>query len=153
MTTELETLRALEKRVSEATGRDMALARQIQCTIGGWHRYTPTQLRRKNPGFISPDDYIGEMSDGSPVLDGLHGTDIHCDVPDCLLSLDAAVALVERVLPDNAGIDIFIRGASTAFIYDGNRADTEYRGTGKKAALALICATLRALIAQEEGNG
>ena len=65
----------------------------------GWHRVEPRHTRSKGGGWIAPEDFMGVNSDGSPRLDGLHGTEIHRDPPRLSQSLDAALALAERVLP------------------------------------------------------
>lgn len=90
-----ELIRALELN----KGLDRALAREVQCVLGGWHRITPSQCGRKRGGYISPDDWIGRLDSGAPILDQLHGTTIHDDVPDVTSSVDAAFALAERVVP------------------------------------------------------
>lgn len=90
---------ALIERLEKLTGPSAHIAREVQCLTGGWHRVTPSQARNKHGAYIAPEDWLGRHGDGSPRLDSLHGTTMHRDVPDCTASLDAAVALVERVLP------------------------------------------------------
>ena len=77
-----------------------------------------------------------------------------CDKPRYTDSLDAAIALVERVLPNP---DWFwrvstINGGAQARIYDMRDDDPEkeFYGSGKNPALALCLAVVRALIAQGE---
>ena len=90
-----ELIAALEK----SEGPSRALDRDIQCTVGGWHRITPSQGGGKHGAFISPDEWNGRDSGGRPILDSLHGTTMHRDVPPVTASIDAAVALVDRVIP------------------------------------------------------
>jgi hypothetical protein len=97
----LPALRHLRDRVRnppiyDRRGQDKALSRELQVVFGGWHRFTPSQLGRSNPGFIAPEDYIGRTSHGSPILDSLHGTTIWREPPDVTIDLDATLAMVER---------------------------------------------------------
>lgn len=85
----------LIERLETATGPSKSLSRDIQCRVGGWYRRTPSEGRTRHPTFIHPDD----CRDGKPVYDSLHGTDIWREPPDVTASLDAAMALVERVRP------------------------------------------------------
>lgn len=62
--TRAENLQALLATVIYAQGSWMSAARQVQCLIGGWHRYTPSQVRSRHPGFVSPDEWICDESDG-----------------------------------------------------------------------------------------
>lgn len=91
-------LTALIERLENADGPSRELDRAIQCGVGGWHRITPSHTRNKHGAFISPADWIGANSDGSPILDSLHGTTMHRDVPAVTASIDSAVALAERVV-------------------------------------------------------
>lgn len=105
----LEALRGYRDRVRnppayDRRGQDKSLSRDMQVTFGGWNRFTPSQVRRRHAAFIAPEDYIGRMSDGSPILDSLHGTTIHSEPPDVTIDLDATLAMVER-----AGILIELR--------------------------------------------
>lgn len=139
-----------------------ALAREIQCRWGGWHRVTPGQGGGKHGRYIAPEDWNGRDSGGRPVLDSLHGTDMVRDVPDLTASLDAAVAFVRRVCP----------GWTIASISEGDDKRwfaelreghlTSYRrvaisGPGYKGAInatpamALVAAALRALQAADGG--
>lgn len=90
---------ALITALENAKGPDRALDGHIAKQFG-WHRVEPRFTRNRKGGWIAPQDFIGLSSDGSPILDSLHGTDIHRDPPPLTRSLDAAVALAERVLPD-----------------------------------------------------
>lgn len=142
-------LMTLLKRVDEAEGTDRCLARAIQCTIGGWHRVEPRHTKSKHGAYIAPCDWLGAGSDGCPILDGLHGTDMHRDVPDCTTSLDAAVSLVEEVLPKawwnigrEGGASIGPEGVGSCLTFE-------------KAAtppLALCAALIRAKIETDNGH-
>lgn len=67
-------------------------------------------------------------------------------------SIDSAVALVERAMPKNGGIDLFLRqGSVKAVIYESEMGDDEAVATRSTAPLALLLALLRALSAKGEG--
>lgn len=91
------TLLELADACERAKGADKALNREI-ALAAGWHRYTPSELSRSNPGWIAPEDFAGETvgKDGRkrPILDSLHGTDIWREPRDFTGSLDAAMTLV-----------------------------------------------------------
>lgn len=100
MTSTEELIAGLKK----ATGPSKEIDRRIAAVMG-WQRITPSQMRKKYGGWIAPEDYIGRMSDGSPICDSLHGTTIHRDVPDYTASIDAAMTLYKRAperIPSNA---------------------------------------------------
>lgn len=97
--TRTEEMQALLAEVIYAKQCGPALARKVQCLIGGWHRYTPSQVRSRHPGFVEPGEWIGDHADGSPICDQMHGTTIHRDVPDVIGSVDAAMELFDRVCP------------------------------------------------------
>ena len=142
----------LISRMEKAEGPSMELARIIQCQYGGWHRVTPSQLGKKHGGFIAPQDWIGQHSNGAPILDSLHGTDIHRDVPDCLSSIDAAVAFAERVLPDiNVWGLEFERGKCEATVQRNGVAPGHwaYFAVHAVPAIAICIAALKALKARE----
>lgn len=148
------TLSEILERLEKAEGPSAALARQIQCTLGGWHRVEPRHCRGKHGAYISPDEWIGRDSDGAPILDSLHGTTMHRDVPDCTASLDAAVALVERVLPDWTAWELASRQAKKHFraelsklLDDGSEQYVSARHN--TPALALCTALVKALIDRE----
>ena len=86
----------LEKAGEGSRELDGMLARHF-----GWHRVEPRFVRNKAGGWIAPEDFLGVNSDGSPRLDSLRGTDIHRDPPRLSQSLDAALALAERL-----GLDV-----------------------------------------------
>ena len=94
--TTAETLVALAGRCEAATGANNALNREVALACG-WHRYSPSEIHKSNPGWIAPEDFIGEhvRKDGrrSPILDSLHGTSIWREPRNYLASLDAAMTL------------------------------------------------------------
>lgn len=138
-------------RLEAATGPDRSLAREIQCAVGGWHRVTPSQCNRKRGGYISPLDWIGRRHDGVPILDGTHGTDIHDDVPDITYSIDAAVALAERVLPGWRGSVQFGNFECQVTAYLCSDEDTkDVMAVHRSPAIALTIAILKAK--QAEGT-
>lgn len=102
-----EDVGTLIARLREATGAskefDRAIAKQY-----GWHRVEPRHSRQRSGAWIAPEDFIGVMSDGSPILDSLHGTTMHRDVPDYTASIDAALTLV----PDNVWLEIKTAGVT-----------------------------------------
>lgn len=136
-------------RLEKATGPYRELNRQIAKHFG-WFRVEPRFSRNKNGGWIAPEDFTGTYADGSPILDGLHGTTIHGDVPNFTASLDATIALVEKVLP-GARIDITKR-------YDGDGYACVWGPNGNRSsnaatpAIALLLALFRAL-PSEKDNG
>lgn len=81
----------LLERVKAATGREVALEREIMCSIGGWQRLSPSQHPRnhKHPMFVDTQEGYGTFE----------GQTLYRDVPRVMTSIDAALALVERCLP------------------------------------------------------
>jgi hypothetical protein len=145
-------LAELRERVLAASGPDAALSRSIQKTAG-WHQVEPRHARNKHGAWISPQDWLGEHGDGSPILDGLHGTAMHRDPPDVTASVDAAFALVERMLPGWVyGVDPHENGciAYVGFVAPNKDDDQIFRGRAATLALAILAAALSALIAQKE---
>lgn len=140
-------------------------SRELDCLIArhfGWHRVEPRHARNKAGGWIAPEDFLGVNSDGSPRLDSLHGTDIHRDPPRLSQSLDAALALAERVLPgwhchignlptsDDADHEPHHKFAALLYQpepYVRNRKD--FMEHGATPALALCIAILRAKGAEQ----
>ena len=144
MTTPLIT--RLEEAAEGSRELDGMLARHF-----GWHRVEPRFARNKGGGWIAPEDFFGVNSDGSPRLDGLHGTDIHRDPPRLSQSLDAAYALAERVLPGGWTVEIKTgaRPFHRAIIHPAysmeNKQDRCPMGLSKATpALALCIAILKA---------
>lgn len=140
-----ETLEKLET----ATGTDKSLNRAIMCGLGGWHRVlTPGRTGRKRVGYISPDDWIGAYSDGSPMLDSMNGTTIYNDVPDVTGCVTAAIELVKHVLP---GSRWTIGSANTATVIPQGQ-HTLYSAESTTPALAILTAVVRAIAAKEAGE-
>ncbi|SFS42809.1 hypothetical protein [Brevundimonas viscosa] len=143
-----ELIERLEKAEAGSRELDGLLARRF-----GWHRVEPRHARNRAGGWIAPEDFMGLNSDGSPRLDSLHGTDIHRDPPRLSQSLDAALALAERVLPGwcCATGGKLARGHRDAFARvdtpDGCDFEEAYAST---PALALCIAILRALRTTEQ---
>lgn len=137
---EVEALRA----PSKATDRKIALH-------FGWHRVEPRHTRTKHGGWIAPQDWIGTLSDGSPILDSLHGTEIHRDPPVYTASIDAALALMREVLP-GWRVQLFTDGTdATASVWpDEGRDSPQYHGIAPTLPLSIVAAMLRA-VAEREG--
>lgn len=91
----IETMRKPDTIALRALNREVALA-------VGWHRYSPSEMRSKRAGWIAPEDFCGEHTtrDGKryPILDSLHGTDIHREPLDYLWSIDDAIKLIPEGL-------------------------------------------------------
>lgn len=87
--TRTELIAKLEAAPKGTKELDRLIAREY-----GWHRVEPRHLRNGHGGWIEPGEFNGTMSDGSPILDGTHGTTIHRDPPMFTASLDAAFTLV-----------------------------------------------------------
>jgi hypothetical protein len=83
----------LADRIEAAERGDRELDRAIAVTQG-WRRVAPRFTRSKHGAWISPEDWIGEYASGQPILDGMHGTTMHREVPAYTTSLDAAMTLV-----------------------------------------------------------
>lgn len=80
--------------------------------------------------------------DGTPIAH-------YGQMPDPLASLDAAVALVERVLP-GCTIDLTIGALSDAQVIDADAATHGNAEDAPAPAIALCLACVRALIAKGE---
>ena len=83
----------LSERIEAAEAGSRELDREI-AKSQGWHRVEPRFTKNKHGAWIAPEDFTGVYSDGSPILDSLHGTTMHRDVPIFTTSLDAAMSLV-----------------------------------------------------------
>jgi len=83
---------------------DRSLNRAVMIKFGGWHRVQPRFAGNRHGAYIAPQDWIGRHSDGSPILDSLHGTDLHRDVPELTSSTDVGIALCERLELDSPKI-------------------------------------------------
>lgn len=145
-------LLALAEAVEKLSGPDRAMDRDI-ARSQGWHRVEPRFNRSKHGAWISPEDFIGTMSDGSPILDSLHGTEMHREVPAFTGSIDRAVTLVPKgwwwsvgdcsVSADaSVGPDVAHCDGETLRRYDsGIHCDIPQKSS---PALALCAAALRA---------
>lgn len=118
----------------------------------GWHRVEPRHMRGKAGGWIAPQDFIGLHGDGSPMLDSLHGTDIHRDPPRVTTSIDAALALSERVLP---GYLVNLCQSLDRWDASLDSEDDVYAhgAHAKTGSLALCIAILRAKLDGYEAEG
>ena len=146
----------LAERVEAASGPDRALNREVALAVG-WHRYSPSEIGKSNPGWIAPEDFIGEYvsRDGrrSPRLDSMHGTDVWREPRDYLASLDAAMELVSEGV-EGVGlsfkIERFYLGNGMvkcrASVWDGLGCVSSLDTASEAAtpALALTAAALRA---------
>jgi hypothetical protein len=118
----------------------------------GWHRVEPRFHRSRNGvpkcGWISPEEWRGENSDGSPILDSLYGTSINRDAPGFTRSIDAALSGIPKDwLIDAVGAD-----------HDGKYWGARFKlrggfmlplGIAVTAPLAICAARLRAIKAME----
>lgn len=134
-------LRALQERVRSAEGADIELDAAIDVTIFGgetvWKttRYTMEQYpASRRPSLNHVGGFANEY------------------VPRVTSSIDACVALIEKVLPGHdfklmsCGSD----GSYATVFQHGWMDDTRVDADGKTPPLALLAALLRALILIEE---
>lgn len=145
-------LKDLLARVEAATGGD----RELDALIASHFRVGPDDepdwLKRWGGEFRPHHKFPGSVtamhSDGS--------TGVHWKSERYTTSLDAALALVERVLPEAncVGFDK-IPGEISAYVSRNFVGDGHWYqdATSHTPALALIAALLRALITQEPDNG
>lgn len=145
----MTTLTELLARVEAATGPDRELDRLLAKQFG-WHRVEPRNTTSKKGGWIAPEDFMGLNSDGSPRLDSLHGTTIWSDVPRLTASLDAALALADRVLP---GWDIELSRLGGAWRCGLGDPLCGWEWESASAPLATLGALIRALIATNQEAG
>ena len=121
-------LKKLLERVETATGADRDLDKAICC------HFEPKKIWVRDNNGIGFPGYIA---------------------PALTVSIDAAVALVEKMLPMsvwsiyNSDPKCVTTGGS-AFIYADSDDDDAFRAAGASPALALLAAMLRALIKKEE---
>ena len=81
-------------RLSRAEQGSRGLENEIARHLG-WFRYTRANGNKsKHGGWIAPEDFLGTYSNGSPILDGTHGTPIWRDPPRWTSSMDDARKLV-----------------------------------------------------------
>lgn len=153
-----EELMKLAERV-EREPASMALSREV-AKIAGWHRVEPRHMHRANRhgAWISPTEWGGRDSQGKPVLDSLHGTEMHREPPDFVRSMDAAKSLIPPGYSyevRKSGFDHFARATvwnpkrSPQAFDPGNGWTGETKGND---AAALTAASLRSL-AQEADRG
>ena len=154
-------LEDLIRKLETATGPTKELDRAIARLIG-WHRVEPRHARNRHGAWISPDEFLGVMSDGSPVISqSMDGTTMHRDVPDFTASIDAAVALAERVLPGHGRMGAKGRCTPQEPLYGYQIYRSDILDDGAEPALigeaehesepiCLVLATLRALRSIQE---
>ena len=144
-------LKAVLSALQGAKGGDKAVDRLIAREVG-WHRVEPRHTSGKHGGWIAPDDWIGAHSDGSPILDGLHGTTIWREVTAYTASVDEALALVAEKLP---GWEITIvtgMDGNAVQLFSPGRAPTVTVPHAASVAIGLLTALFSALSAQSEGQ-
>ena len=153
----MTTLLSLAARVEALTGPSKEVDRAVARVVG-WFRVEPRHSRSRYGGWIAPDDFIGAYRDGSPMLDGLHGTTIWRDPPSWTASVDAVIALIERELPGWRVEQIAWEpepggrvGAAIRSLTDASRREDS--GPCATPALALLAAALRANAARAQGEG
>lgn len=134
-------LRELEKRLEEATGPD----RELDCLI--WGRDRGLEITWQNDCMIAQGEgAIGWIDPGKHQRNFSTNRSEHGpgSIPAYTASLDAAVALVERVLPSNrddgrAWLQLLADAVTTALISDAKPEDMA----------RLVCINIiRALIAK-----
>lgn len=156
--TDKPTLLELAERCARANPNDRSGLNHDVARAAGWQRITPSQMGRgKHGGWIAPDDYLGRYSNGSPILDGLHGTDILREPLNFLASLDAAMQLVpegwrvqrlgEQQESDERGPYLEYWSARLHWPLGGMLSNLKW-GKGATPALAITAAALRALAEQ-----
>jgi hypothetical protein len=131
-------LSELLERVKAATGPDKILDRDILCVIDGWAY--EKRARDRQPWMYGPK---GERRDPPGV--GVFGA------PRCSASIDAALALTERMLPEanRRGVEQEADGWSAYVSRNGVKSGHWLvESIGKTAPLAILAALLSALIAQ-----
>lgn len=133
----------LIERLEKAEGPSRELDALV-CRATGWHRVEPRFTSNKKGGWIAPGDFIGTHSDGGPILDSMLGTTIHRDPAPFTSSLDAAMDLLAKVLPEAQLLIGFKQTATTKpWARVGNWTAPD--ATGPTPALALCIAILKAV--------
>ena len=139
-------LLALADRVEAADGPERELDRAVARFVG-WHRVEPRFTRNKHGAWIAPGDFLGTYSGGSPILDSLHGTDMHREVPPFTASLDAAMTLVPEgwdwaagSAQDGCGGHAFMRRVG----HLGRPIDVDVDAAAPALALTAACLRARA---------
>jgi hypothetical protein len=152
MTYAPEQLADLETRLSEATESSRELDR-ILAKIAGWHRVEPKHTNSIHGGWIAPEDFCGVRGGGAPILDSLHGTEIHRDPPAVTRSIDSALAFCEAVMPDmnchgyDAGPKLIEAWISRNHCPDGHWYFNGYHKTS--VPIAFCIAAVRALLGKK----
>lgn len=145
MTADQEVLQDLLRRVESATGADREIGREILLALG-WQRTLVGH-------FHGPLYYWSPPGSARSSLSGKDD-----DLPDITTSLDAALALVERVLPgwlwEVTTITTGVGGIRypTALVMSPDHApgeEIQTFGEARTPALALLAALLKALIAEQ----
>jgi hypothetical protein len=118
------------KRLEAATGLDRDLDRDIGLLIGGWR--------------------LEEYATPNPTMMLVVGEDVYPDHPGSLYpsfteSIDAALGLVERMLP---GWGVKVDTCGQAVLYAGGKSDW-YLADASSPPFAILIALFRALEAQE----
>jgi len=137
------TLRGLLERVKSATEDEYELDRDIGFALDGWsHLPDDHELCRKYPECKWIDNGQGQIFADSPSA---------LSEPSYTFSLDAALALVERVMPGAIiAITVFQEeGYTRASIGTGRRSGS---GKAPTPALALLAALLEAQIMEAEND-
>jgi hypothetical protein len=136
-----ETLIALRERVIGAKESDRELDADI------WHMLTPGVTRKATKVVSSkglwPDYVIDETRDESHRL---------IIVPEYTASIDAALALVERVLPGRHK-DLYIDDTGGARFCLGRMTSSFVQDRATSPCIAILAALLSALIAKETARG
>lgn len=143
-------LSQLEAATEGSAALDRLIAREF-----GWHRVEPRFTRSKHGAWIAPEDFCGVYSDGSPKLDGLHGTTMHFGPPRYTTNLQDAVSLVpegwtwqvsNRAPKPHKG-RAYIHNGELQFVGGGQARNAAYQGfedTAVTPALALCIAIIKA---------
>ena len=133
----MSNLQELLERVEKAEGGDRAIDTALELLL----------LSATTKEFPGADPRSGLVL----ILDAKERW-VTCDADEYTASIDAAVALVERMLP---GWKVAIHidtggGAADAYVWNPESADPQHQAFGETPALALIAALLRAMIAKEK---
>lgn len=139
-------LRDLAERLERATGPDRELDVRIHMLVN-----PPVGVIVNGMGanrFLACAQETGDWEGAGRAIDALRITS----------SIDAAVALTERLLPEMCWTIDSNQGLCTAKLFcDGDEGEggwwDEVWHIGANAALALLRAMVTAMIAKEEGNG
>lgn len=110
-------------------------------------------LQYVGPFAPNPKNVTIDNDDPGWLLYELDGEECTDTIPSLTSSIDAALSLVERKLPD--AYPKFEKSGGTswhAWIMDEPEAEQGYYGINSSPALAILAALLRALQSQEEGR-